>query len=130
MAPSISLLHLAFCLCLFRPLSSWSYIFHLQLRRFPSDTGNLYYTCSSPNPAHVLLPSLRGDLSPSPTGRFSDGRVILTSLSLLNFLTQLCYNVLFPDNTRIHLNSMSCSYIVGLSSGSPISECGDGRRGD
>ncbi|CAK9321093.1 unnamed protein product [Citrullus colocynthis] len=42
-----------------------------------SDTGNLYYTCSSPHPSQVCFFPYGETFFHRPTGRFSDGRVVL-----------------------------------------------------
>ncbi|XP_022926917.1 GDSL esterase/lipase At1g28570-like [Cucurbita moschata] len=81
-----SLLHLAF---------AFAFAVHSVFGRYTSifnfgdslsDTGNLYYTCSSPNPVHVCFLPYGETFFHRPTGRFSDGRVILdfiaTSLGL------------------------------------------------
>ncbi|XP_023518482.1 GDSL esterase/lipase At1g28570-like [Cucurbita pepo subsp. pepo] len=88
MAPSIPLLHLAIAF-------AFAFSVHCVVGRYTSifnfgdslsDTGNLYYTCSSPNPAHVCFLPYGETFFHRPTGRFSDGRVILdfiaTSLGL------------------------------------------------
>ncbi|KAL4019573.1 hypothetical protein IC575_018325 [Cucumis melo] len=78
---SFVLLHLPFLIS-FLPSVFGCYTSIFNFGDSLSDTGNLYYTCSFPNPPNVCFFPYGETFFHRPTGRFSDGRLVLDFLAM------------------------------------------------